>query len=57
MLTERDCKIARSTYYAHHKRRAMPSARTVRDAELKDQISKVFDANYRVYRARRYDAS
>ncbi|MFE0631231.1 IS3 family transposase [Streptomyces sp. NPDC058864] len=53
VLTEHYCKIAPSTYYAHHKRRAMPSARTVRDAELKEQISEVFEANYRVYGARK----
>ncbi|MGI5254434.1 IS3 family transposase [Actinacidiphila glaucinigra] len=53
VLTEHDCKIAPSTYYAHHKRRTMPSARTVRDAELKEQISEVFEANYRVYGARK----
>ncbi|MDL5199809.1 IS3 family transposase [Streptomyces sp. ALI-76-A] len=48
-----DCKIAPSTYYAHHKRRSTPSARTVRDAELKEQISEVFKANYHVYGARK----
>ncbi|HEY8978148.1 MAG TPA: IS3 family transposase [Streptomyces sp.] len=52
-LTGHDCKIAPSTYYAHHKRRSTPSARTVRDAELKEQITKVFEANYRVYGARK----
>ena len=30
-----------------------PSARTVRDAELKELISEVYDANYRVYGARK----
>lgn len=48
-----DCKIAPATYYAHHKRRTAPSARTVRDAELKEHISEVFEANYRVYGARK----
>ncbi|MCX5094114.1 IS3 family transposase [Streptomyces sp. NBC_00365] len=52
-LSAYDCKIAPSTYYAHHKRRTTPSARTVRDAELKEQISKVFEVNYRVYGARK----
>ncbi|MEW1654754.1 IS3 family transposase [Streptomyces sp. NPDC093707] len=52
-LTEHGCKIAPSTYYAHHKRRSMPSARTVRDIELKEQISEVFEANYHVYGARK----
>ncbi|WP_329453200.1 IS3 family transposase (plasmid) [Streptomyces sp. NBC_01724] len=53
VLTEHECKIAPSTYYAHHKRRAAPSARTMRDAELKERISEVFAANYRVYGARK----
>ncbi|MFG3196083.1 IS3 family transposase [Streptomyces sp. NPDC048208] len=53
VLTEHDCKIAPATYYAHHKRRMSPSARTVRDAELKERISTVFEANYRVYGARK----
>ncbi|MCX4409530.1 MULTISPECIES: IS3 family transposase [unclassified Streptomyces] len=52
-LSAYDCKIAPSTYYAHHKRRTTPSARTVRDAELKEQISKVFESNYHVYGARK----
>ncbi|MFI9626592.1 transposase [Streptomyces sp. NPDC052042] len=33
VLTGHDCKIAPSTYYAHHKRQQAPSARTLRDAE------------------------
>ncbi|MFI5987736.1 IS3 family transposase [Streptomyces sp. NPDC051555] len=52
-LTEHDCKIAPSTYYAHHKRLAKPSARTVRDADLKPLIHQVFKDNYRVYGARK----
>jgi putative transposase len=48
-----ECKIAPSTYYAHHKRLAGPSARTVRDEELKPLIREVFTANYRVYGARK----
>ena len=52
-LTEHDCKIAPSTYYAHHKRLAEPSARTVRDADLKPLIHQVFKDNYRVYGARK----
>ncbi|WP_200300606.1 IS3 family transposase, partial [Streptomyces adelaidensis] len=52
-LTEHDCKIAPSTYYAHKKRLAEPSARTVRDAELVPLIRKIFDDNYRVYGARK----
>ncbi|MFE5835212.1 IS3 family transposase [Streptomyces sp. NPDC056508] len=53
VLSAHDCKIAPATYYAHHKRRVTPSARTVRDAELKEQISQVFETNYRVYGARK----
>ncbi|MFJ6486839.1 IS3 family transposase [Streptomyces sp. NPDC091682] len=53
VLTEHDCKIAPSTYYAHHKRRQAPSARTVRDTELKTLIKEAYDANYRVYGARK----
>jgi putative transposase len=48
-----DCKIASAVCYAHHERRVAPSAGTVRDAELKEQISEVFETNYRVYGARR----
>lgn len=53
MLTEHDCKIAPSTYYAHRKRLRAPSARTVRDAELKPLIRQIFETNYRVYGARK----
>ncbi|NEE50355.1 IS3 family transposase, partial [Streptomyces sp. SID8455] len=53
MLTEHDCKIAPSTYYAHKKRLAVPSARSVRDAELKERIRQVHTDNYRVYGARK----
>ncbi|MEU8653574.1 IS3 family transposase [Streptomyces sp. NPDC048737] len=53
MLSAHDCKIAPATYYAHHKRQVTPSARTVRDAELKEHISEVFEAAYRVYGARK----
>ncbi|MYV44819.1 hypothetical protein GT031_04135, partial [Streptomyces sp. SID2888] len=52
ILTDHDCKIAPSTYYAHHKRQATPAARTVRDIELKTPITEVYEANYRVYGAR-----
>ncbi|MGW0295344.1 IS3 family transposase [Streptomyces anthocyanicus] len=52
-LTEHDCKIAPSTYYAHHRRRQAPSARTVRDAELKEKIQQVHTSNYLVYGARK----
>ncbi|WP_329453276.1 IS3 family transposase (plasmid) [Streptomyces sp. NBC_01724] len=53
VLTEHSCKIAPSTYYAHRKRQATPAARTVRDAELKTLIKEAYDANYRVYGARK----
>ncbi|MFF1401231.1 IS3 family transposase [Streptomyces sp. NPDC058287] len=53
VLTDHDCKIAPSTYYAHHKRQAAPAIRTVRDAELKALIKEAYDANYRVYGARK----
>ncbi|MFF3000657.1 IS3 family transposase [Streptomyces sp. NPDC057950] len=53
VLTAHDCKIAPSTYYAHHKRQATPAARTLRDAELKTLIAQAFEANYRVYGARK----
>lgn len=51
VLTEHDCKIAPSTYYAHHKRLKAPAARTVRDAELKPFIQQIFEVNYHVYGA------
>ncbi|MET8134108.1 IS3 family transposase [Streptomyces sp. NPDC005251] len=53
VLTDHDCKIAPSTYYAHHKRQAAPAARTLRDAELKTLITQAYEANYRVYGARK----
>ncbi|MER6617840.1 IS3 family transposase [Streptomyces xantholiticus] len=53
VLTEHDCKIAPSTYYAHRTRLQSPSARTVRDAELKPLIQQIFEVNYRVYGARK----
>ncbi|MER6685967.1 hypothetical protein [Streptomyces olivaceoviridis] len=53
MLSALDCKIAPATYYVHHKRQATPSATTVRDAEPKERINEVFEANYRVYGARK----
>ncbi|MFE9941940.1 IS3 family transposase [Streptomyces hirsutus] len=52
-LTEHDCKIAPSTYYAHKKRLETPSARSLRDAELKERIHEVYTSNYRVYGARK----
>ncbi|WP_405393340.1 IS3 family transposase [Streptomyces sp. NBC_01102] len=52
-LTEHDCKIAPSTYYAHKNRLETPSARSLRDEELKERIQKVYTSNYRVYGARK----
>ncbi|WP_107117432.1 IS3 family transposase [Streptomyces canus] len=52
-LTEHDCKIAPSTYYAHKKRLETPSARSVRDEELRERIQEVYTSNYRVYGARK----
>ncbi|OKJ21786.1 transposase [Streptomyces sp. CB00316] len=52
-LTEHDCKIAPSTYYAYKKRLAEPSARQLRDAGFKELISKIYTDNYRVYGARK----
>jgi putative transposase len=44
-------QIAPSTYYAAKQRR--PCRRRLRDAELEDEIRRVFDANYQVYGARK----
>ncbi len=48
-----DCSIAPSTYYAHKQRQASPSARQLRDTDLKALVSGIYDANYRVYGARK----
>ncbi|MFF3405241.1 hypothetical protein ACFYW8_03295 [Streptomyces sp. NPDC002742] len=53
MLTEHDCKITSSTYYAAKKRAAAHSARQVRDTALKKLITEVHAANFRVYGARK----
>ncbi|MFB7187962.1 IS3 family transposase [Streptomyces sp. NPDC056230] len=53
MLTEHGCQIAPATYCAARKRQSEPSARTVRDAELKEQIKEVYETNYRFYGARK----
>lgn len=45
----RVCQIAPSTYYAAKSR--PPSARSIRDAELKVEIQRVYDANLQVYGA------
>ncbi|WP_330310578.1 IS3 family transposase [Streptomyces sp. NBC_00523] len=51
VLTSHGLKIATSTYYAARKR--APSARSVRDAELKTQISRVHADNFSVYGVRK----
>jgi putative transposase len=51
VLTEFGISIAPSTYYAARTR--TPSARAVRDEELKTEIRRVYDDNYRVYGARK----
>ncbi len=53
VLTAHGCQIAPSTYYAAKKREENPSPRQVRDTELKELISGVFEANYCVYGARK----
>jgi putative transposase len=45
----RELEIAPSTYYAHKSRPA--SLRALRDEQLREQIGRVFDANYGVYGA------
>jgi putative transposase len=49
VLTEHGCKIAPNTYWVAKKR--PPSARAVRDAELKVEIRRVYDENMFVYGA------
>ncbi|MEU6231417.1 IS3 family transposase [Streptomyces sp. NPDC047042] len=51
VLTSHGLKIATSTYYAAKNR--VPSARSVRDAELKTQISRIHAANFSVYGVRK----
>ncbi|TLQ46356.1 IS3 family transposase [Streptomyces marianii] len=51
VLTSHGLKIATSTYYAAKNR--TPSARSVRDAELKTQISRVHTDNFSVYGGRK----
>ncbi|QEV04547.1 hypothetical protein CP972_01185 [Streptomyces prasinus] len=51
VLTSHGLKIATSTYYAARKR--VPSARSVRDAELKTQISRVHADSFSVYGVRK----
>ena len=49
MLSEHGTKIAPNTYYVHKKR--PPSARSVRDEFLKDEIARVWGTNLEVYGA------
>ncbi len=51
MLTEFGVKIAPSTYYAALDR--PKSEREIRDEELRGEITRVYDENYRVYGARK----
>jgi putative transposase len=44
-------KVAPSTYYA--RKRRLPSARALRDAQLKTEIQRVWKANFEVYGARK----
>jgi putative transposase len=53
VLSEYGCPIAPSTYYEARARLRGPSARLVRDEELKDHIVRVHGANYGVYGARK----
>ncbi|OIQ86492.1 integrase core domain protein [mine drainage metagenome] len=50
-LTELGAKIAPATYYEHRTRR--PTARAVRDEQLKPQVARVHAENYGVYGARK----
>lgn len=54
-LTSAELKIAPSTYYAAKKR--MPSARAIRDEELKPVIARVHEENYGVYGIRKMHAA
>lgn len=51
MLTDFGVKIAPSTYYAARTR--PPSARSIRDKELKIEIRRVYEDNYSVYGAKK----
>ncbi len=50
-LTELGAKIAPATYYEHRGRQ--PTAREVRDEELKPKIARIHEANYAVFGARK----
>ncbi|MFC8717080.1 IS3 family transposase [Kitasatospora sp. NPDC057198] len=51
VLSEHGCSIAPSTYYAFNNR--PESARSVRDAELKNLITTTYEDSFRVYGARK----
>jgi putative transposase len=53
-LNQAGVQIAPRTYYAAKNR--VPSARAVRDEELKEEISRVYLENYGVYGARKVHA-
>jgi putative transposase len=54
VLTSAEVQIAPSTYYAAKNR--PPSARAVRDAQLKVEIARVHSDNYGVYDVRKVHA-
>jgi putative transposase len=56
VLEETTAKIAPSTFYAHTSPTRQPSARSVRDAELVEDIKIVHKANLGVYGARKIHA-
>lgn len=53
VLSEHGCPIAPSTYYAALARARTPSAQQRRDEVLRNEISRVHSANYKVYGARK----
>jgi putative transposase len=48
VLSEHGCPIAPSTYYEARKRAGQPSERQVRDAQLKEHITRVWKDNWSV---------
>ena len=53
VLSEHGCPIAPSTYYEARKRAGEHTRRELRDAELKDHITRVWKKNFEVYGARK----
>ncbi|MER7817214.1 IS3 family transposase [Streptomyces sp. NPDC096153] len=49
----KELAVAPSTYYAATARKHQPSARALRDEELKKEIIRVYESNFRVYGARK----